>query len=89
MKNNFAALVMLMALVHFSPAKTPEKVIYSFPSGGDITTVGTLTLDKAGNLYGVVAGIGNGAVFELTPAKGSRWTSAQPHRAEKWRRNRV
>jgi hypothetical protein len=74
MKNNFAALLMLIALVHFSQAKTPEKVIYSFPSGGGITAVGTLTLDEAGNLYGVVAGIGNGAVFELTPAKGGRWT---------------
>jgi uncharacterized repeat protein (TIGR03803 family) len=80
MKNTVAFLLMLfgLALPSGARAKIAEKVIYSFAGGGSgSTTTGVLTLDKAGNLYGVAAGAGtgsNGVVFELTPAKAGRWT---------------
>jgi hypothetical protein len=76
MKNNVAFLLLVFAAVQLAQAKAPEKVIYSFPGGGTgVTTVGTLTPDQQGNLYGVVAGTGtaNGAVFELTLSSAGRW----------------
>jgi uncharacterized repeat protein (TIGR03803 family) len=79
MKSFVCPIVMLFVLVrpYAAHAAVAEKVIYSFPVGdGTTTTSEILTLDKAGNLYGVAAGgvTPNGEVFELTPIKGGGWT---------------
>jgi uncharacterized repeat protein (TIGR03803 family) len=68
-----------------------EKTLYSFTRGLDgAYPVGHLTMDKAGNLYGVTEGggiknqgaqDGNGAVFELSPptVSGGPWTETTLH----------
>lgn len=51
-----------------------QKVIYDFPGGRDGSyPVGTLTLDKSGNLYGAtnLGGDGYGAVYELSKSNGT------------------
>jgi uncharacterized repeat protein (TIGR03803 family) len=77
-----------------SPAaggKWNGSVLYSFPCGSCGGPSSGVTFDKAGNLYGTLngEGIGNGAVFELSPGAGGSWTEgviynfcAQPHCAD-------
>jgi uncharacterized repeat protein (TIGR03803 family) len=67
-------------LVYELKSGTPwtESVLYTFTGGTDGGgPSGPLTLDKAGNFYGVtgVGGLGNGVVFELSPS-GSTWTES-------------
>src|SRR5579862_7530727 len=54
-----------------------ESVIYSFQSAGDLP-VGGLTMDNAGNIYGLISG-GNtnacGSVYRLSPGNGG-WTES-------------
>ena len=82
--------VLLSAIGAFAGTETTytEKTVYSFgtnwPDGVQPLYEG-MVMDKAGNLYGVVAhdtdsslGYGPGAVFELTP-NGSGWTETILH----------
>lgn len=64
-----------------------EQVIYSFGNGTDPSEpVGSLIIDKNGNLYGVTTegGVNNaGTVFELKPGTGGTWTVATLYSFEK------
>ncbi len=57
-----------------------EKVLYSFGSGNDANgPVAGLIFDAAGNLYGTTQYGGSqdeGAVFQLAPASGGKWTES-------------
>jgi uncharacterized repeat protein (TIGR03803 family) len=72
-----APLLVNLLLITDAQAST-EKVLYSFDSGTDANTpVSGLIFDPAGNLYGTSASGGannDGAVFELTPGSGGKWT---------------
>jgi len=74
-------LLLILMLPSATWAKTVESVVHSFTGGSDGSTpIGILTLDKAGNLYGVAAGGGasqNGVVFELTRGPGGHWTETE------------
>lgn len=60
-----------------------ETVLHRFKDAIDGFGPGnTLTIDKAGNLYGVAAGgiSGYGLLFELSPGKNGKWTYTVLHR---------
>ncbi len=60
-----------------------ETVLHRFKEASDGFGPGnTLTIDKAGNLYGVAAGgiNGYGLLFELSPGKNGKWTYTVLHR---------
>jgi uncharacterized repeat protein (TIGR03803 family) len=62
-----------------------ETILHSFVEGTDgAFPLGSLTLDAAGNLYGMTSagggGNGFGAVFELTPSAGGVWSETVLHR---------
>jgi uncharacterized repeat protein (TIGR03803 family) len=70
---------LLVSLVLITDAQaSSEKVLYSFGYGSDASgPVAGLTFDGAGNLYGTTRNGGadnDGAVFQLTPAAGGKWT---------------
>jgi uncharacterized repeat protein (TIGR03803 family) len=70
----FTALA--LALVFAQPARAQtESVLYSFTVGsGASTPVGSLTMDSAGNLYGVAGSNQEGAAYELSPSAGGTYT---------------
>ena len=72
------SLLLVLMLPCGAWATTREKLIYSFTGGNDGSSpIGTLTLGKKGNLYGVASRGGanqNGVVFELTRGAAGHWT---------------
>jgi uncharacterized repeat protein (TIGR03803 family) len=59
-----------------------QTILYNFKGGADGSNPSAgLTLDAAGNLYGTtsVGGVGEGTVFELSPASGGGWTERVLH----------
>jgi uncharacterized repeat protein (TIGR03803 family) len=72
-----APLLVSLILISDAEAST-EKVLYTFGSSPDANgPVSGLAFDTAGNLYGTTASGGAhsaGAVFELTPGSGGKWS---------------
>jgi uncharacterized repeat protein (TIGR03803 family) len=60
-----------------------EKLLYSFKGGSDGgAPLGSLDLDPGGDLFGTASGGGNagdGAIFELSPTPGTKWSETVPH----------
>lgn len=65
-----------------SPGGWTEKILYNFNNNGNAGSDAPLTLDAAGNLYGVSlqGGVNTyGFVFELSPTTGAGWTETLLH----------
>lgn len=77
-----APLLVSLLLITDAQGST-EKVLYSFKSGADANTpVSGLTFDALGNLYGTTQSGGahnDGAVFQLTPGSGGKWSEKVLH----------
>ena len=71
------AVVTTLTLTTGASAATKYKILYSFSISGDAGQEPTagVVLDSAGNLYGTTSYY-YGAVFELTPGSGGKWTEA-------------
>ena len=76
-----AFVLLLCADVAWAQAK--YKIIHAFGAPGDGSQLlGSVVLDKAGNIYGTTYGGGAnlcGTVFELTPGSNGPWTEQQLH----------
>jgi len=59
-----------------------ERVLYTFSDNGDYDPVAGVIFDPSGNLYGTTyngGAYGYGAVYELRPTTGGRWTEKVLH----------
>jgi uncharacterized repeat protein (TIGR03803 family) len=83
-----AALTLLIALAAGTPAAAQAqlKVLRNFGNGAGVNPFGRLTLDTAGNLYGVSSNAGLdcyfiacGMVFELSPTSRGSWREKIVH----------
>ncbi len=72
--NLFAALALLIMFAQPASAQS-ESVLYDFTTGdGAQTPIGSLTMDSAGNLYGVAGSNQEGAAYELSPSADGTYT---------------
>jgi uncharacterized repeat protein (TIGR03803 family) len=72
-----AALTIIMLVTTAGAAAQTPTVLHSFTGPDGISPILGLTMDSAGNLYGVASEGGssnNGTVFELKPGTGGTWT---------------
>jgi uncharacterized repeat protein (TIGR03803 family) len=70
----FTALALALVLAQPASAQT-ESVLYGFTTGdGAQSPGGSLTMDSAGNLYGIAGSNQEGAAYELSPSAGGIYT---------------
>jgi uncharacterized repeat protein (TIGR03803 family) len=69
----------IVAVFVAQAAGVSEDVLYSFGSLSGFYGPGSLTLDRAGNLYGTAGSQGSGIVFELSPSGLGGWAETTLH----------
>jgi uncharacterized repeat protein (TIGR03803 family) len=77
-----ACVIAILLMTGTRAASQTENVILSFDVTGGSNPIAGLTVDAAGNLYGVTdagGSYGVGLVFRLTPKAGGGWTEKVLH----------